>query len=78
MLDELARRARKLQGDWLGLEDFAQFLNLPVTDTLTQIHGLFDQVNTDRFKSGTAHFVFLQASKDANKSQTHLKVYIYN
>uniref|UniRef100_A0A3Q3XAD3 Lysophosphatidylcholine acyltransferase 1 n=1 Tax=Mola mola TaxID=94237 RepID=A0A3Q3XAD3_MOLML len=43
MLEELARRARKLQGDWLGLEDFAQFLNLPVTDTLTQIHGLFDQ-----------------------------------
>lgn len=45
-LEELARRARKLQGDRLALEDFAQFLNLPVTDTLTHIHRLFDQVNT--------------------------------
>lgn len=45
-LEELARRARKLQGDRLALEDFAQFLNLPVTDTLTHIHTLFEQVNT--------------------------------
>lgn len=45
-LEELARRARKQQGDRLALDDFAQFLNLPVTDTLTHIHRLFDQVNT--------------------------------
>lgn len=45
-LEELARRARKLQGGRLALKDFAQFLNLPVTDTLTHIHRLFDQVNT--------------------------------
>lgn len=45
-LKELARRARKLQGGRLALKDFAQFLNLPVTDTLTHIHRLFDQVNT--------------------------------
>ncbi len=51
VLEEQARRARKLQRDRLGLEDFAQFLNLPVTDTLTQVHSLFDQVNTDRFKA---------------------------
>ncbi|KAI3358370.1 hypothetical protein L3Q82_014810 [Scortum barcoo] len=43
VLEEQARRARKLQGDRLGLEDFAQFLSLPVTDTLTQVHSLFDQ-----------------------------------
>uniref|UniRef100_A0A8P4K673 Lysophosphatidylcholine acyltransferase 1 n=1 Tax=Dicentrarchus labrax TaxID=13489 RepID=A0A8P4K673_DICLA len=43
VLEEQARRARKMQGDRLGLEDFAQFLNLPVTDTLTQVHSLFDQ-----------------------------------
>lgn len=49
-LEELARRARKLQGDRLGLEDFAQFLDLPVTDTLAQVHSQFDQVNTDTFK----------------------------
>ncbi|XP_033493298.1 lysophosphatidylcholine acyltransferase 1 [Epinephelus lanceolatus] len=42
-LEELARRARKLQGDRLGLEDFAQFLDLPVTDTLAQVHSQFDQ-----------------------------------
>lgn len=43
VLEEQARRARKLQGERLSLEDFAQFLNLPVTDTLTQVHSLFDQ-----------------------------------
>ncbi|XP_044027667.1 lysophosphatidylcholine acyltransferase 1 [Siniperca chuatsi] len=43
VLEEQARRARKLQGGRLGLEDFAQFLNLPVTETLTQVHSLFDQ-----------------------------------
>lgn len=45
-LEELARRARKLQGARLAPEDFAQFLSLPVTDTLTHIHRLFDRVNT--------------------------------
>lgn len=49
-IDEQAKRARKLQGDRLSLEDFAQFLNLPVTDTLTQVQSLFDQVNTERLK----------------------------
>ncbi|KAM6903398.1 lysophosphatidylcholine acyltransferase 1 [Lycodopsis pacificus] len=43
VLEEQARRARKLQGDRLSLEDFSQFLNLPLTDTLTQVHSLFDQ-----------------------------------
>ncbi|KAG7245196.1 hypothetical protein INR49_023762, partial [Caranx melampygus] len=42
-IDDQAKRARKLQGDRLSLEDFAQFLNLPVTDTLTQVLSLFDQ-----------------------------------
>uniref|UniRef100_A0A3Q2QXF4 Lysophosphatidylcholine acyltransferase 1 n=1 Tax=Fundulus heteroclitus TaxID=8078 RepID=A0A3Q2QXF4_FUNHE len=44
VLEEEARRATKLQGDRLGLEDFAQFLNLPVTDALRQVHNLFDQM----------------------------------
>ncbi|XP_034017152.1 lysophosphatidylcholine acyltransferase 1 [Thalassophryne amazonica] len=43
VLEELASRARKLQGDRLDLENFAQFLNLPVTDALKQVHSLFDQ-----------------------------------
>lgn len=42
-MEEKVRKARKLQEVRLGLEDFAQFLNLPVTDTLTQVHSLFDK-----------------------------------
>ena len=49
VLEEQARRARKQQGERLSLEDFAQFLSLPVTDTLTQVHNLFDKVNTHTF-----------------------------
>lgn len=64
MLEEQARRARKLQGDRLGLDDFAQFLNLPVTDTLTQVHSMFDQVNTDRVKvQQSFYFIFLNRFK---------------
>uniref|UniRef100_A0A3B3VV12 Lysophosphatidylcholine acyltransferase 1 n=1 Tax=Poecilia latipinna TaxID=48699 RepID=A0A3B3VV12_9TELE len=48
-LDEEARRAAKLQGDRLGLEDFAQFLSLPVTDTLRQIHSLFHQIDVRHY-----------------------------
>ncbi|XP_026204610.1 lysophosphatidylcholine acyltransferase 1 [Anabas testudineus] len=43
VLEEQVRRARKLHRERLGLEDFAQFLNLPVTDTLTQVHSLFNE-----------------------------------
>ncbi|KAM4630252.1 lysophosphatidylcholine acyltransferase 1 [Polymixia lowei] len=43
VLEQLASRARKLCGDRLILEDFAQYLNLPVTDTLSQVHSLFNQ-----------------------------------
>ncbi|XP_028316842.1 lysophosphatidylcholine acyltransferase 1 isoform X1 [Gouania willdenowi] len=43
VLEEQARRARDLQGARLGLEDFAEFLKLPVTDTLQHVHSLFDQ-----------------------------------
>ncbi|KAF7668045.1 hypothetical protein LDENG_00035420 [Lucifuga dentata] len=43
LLQQQSGRARKLQGDRLSLEDFAQFLNLPVTDTLSQVHSFFHQ-----------------------------------
>uniref|UniRef100_A0A3P8Z8H7 Phospholipid/glycerol acyltransferase domain-containing protein n=1 Tax=Esox lucius TaxID=8010 RepID=A0A3P8Z8H7_ESOLU len=43
MLQLAANRARKLWGDRLGLEDFAQYLDLPVTDMLTELHGLFNR-----------------------------------
>ncbi|XP_074542971.1 lysophosphatidylcholine acyltransferase 1 [Halichoeres trimaculatus] len=43
-LEEQARRARKLQEEVrLSSDDFASFLNLPVTDTLTQVHSLFNK-----------------------------------
>ncbi|XP_030003303.1 lysophosphatidylcholine acyltransferase 1 [Sphaeramia orbicularis] len=41
-LEEVAKRARKLQGEGLSVEDLAQFLSLPVTDTLTEVHSLFN------------------------------------
>ncbi|KAK5855389.1 hypothetical protein PBY51_005491 [Eleginops maclovinus] len=43
LLQDQASRARELQGERLSLQDFSQFLNLPVTHTLTQVHSLFDQ-----------------------------------
>ncbi|XP_028256306.1 lysophosphatidylcholine acyltransferase 1 [Parambassis ranga] len=43
VFEEQARRARKLQGDRLGLEGFAQFLNLQITDMLRQIYSFFDE-----------------------------------
>ncbi|XP_056153941.1 lysophosphatidylcholine acyltransferase 1 [Lampris incognitus] len=43
MLEQQATRARKLHDDRLGQEDFALYLNLPITDTLSQVHSLFNQ-----------------------------------
>uniref|UniRef100_A0A8C7FQI5 Lysophosphatidylcholine acyltransferase 1 n=1 Tax=Oncorhynchus kisutch TaxID=8019 RepID=A0A8C7FQI5_ONCKI len=39
-----ASRARNIWGYRLGLEDFAQYLDLPVTDMLTELHSLFNQM----------------------------------
>ncbi|XP_076006094.1 lysophosphatidylcholine acyltransferase 1-like isoform X2 [Genypterus blacodes] len=47
MLEQHGSRVTNLQGYRLSLEDFAQFLNLPVTDKLTQVHNFFHQ-NDDR------------------------------
>lgn len=45
VLEEQADRVRTLKGDGLSLQDFAGFLDLPVSDTLTHVHNLFDRVN---------------------------------
>uniref|UniRef100_A0AAY4E363 EF-hand domain-containing protein n=1 Tax=Denticeps clupeoides TaxID=299321 RepID=A0AAY4E363_9TELE len=45
VLQDLASRAQKLWGDRLGLEDFAQHLNLPVSEQLQDIFALFDDVS---------------------------------
>uniref|UniRef100_A0A8D3BPE4 Lysophosphatidylcholine acyltransferase 1 n=1 Tax=Scophthalmus maximus TaxID=52904 RepID=A0A8D3BPE4_SCOMX len=37
------RAGARVKGDRLGLQDFGQFLDLPVTDTLAQVHRLFDK-----------------------------------
>lgn len=42
-LEEEATKARKLHGQWLSVESFAQCLDLPVSDTLRQTHSMFDQ-----------------------------------
>lgn len=42
-IEEEATKARKLQGEYLSVEGFAQCLGLPVSDTLRQVHSMFDQ-----------------------------------
>ncbi|XP_051999239.1 lysophosphatidylcholine acyltransferase 1-like [Xyrauchen texanus] len=42
-LQEYGNRAQKLQGERLSLEDFAQFLDLPVSDVLRDMFSLFDE-----------------------------------
>ncbi|XP_062302190.1 lysophosphatidylcholine acyltransferase 1 [Osmerus eperlanus] len=43
VLQQQASRARKLCGDRLGLEDFALYLNLPLSEAVRQLHHLLDQ-----------------------------------
>ncbi|KAA0702896.1 Lysophosphatidylcholine acyltransferase 1 [Triplophysa tibetana] len=43
LLQEYGLRAYKLQGERLSLEDFTQFLDLPVSDVLRDIFALFDE-----------------------------------
>ncbi|KAJ0065896.1 hypothetical protein NL108_000135, partial [Boleophthalmus pectinirostris] len=42
-LQEYGNKARKLEGQKLSLEDFAQFLDLPVSDMLRDMFALFDE-----------------------------------
>ncbi|KAI2655830.1 Lysophosphatidylcholine acyltransferase 1 [Labeo rohita] len=43
LLQDYGKRAAKLQGQRLSLEDFAQFLDLPVSDELRHMFALFDE-----------------------------------
>ncbi|KAL2080080.1 hypothetical protein ACEWY4_023873 [Coilia grayii] len=43
VLQEQGSRARKLWGDRLGLADFAQYVNLPVTDMLRDLFDMLDE-----------------------------------
>uniref|UniRef100_A0A672HX17 Lysophosphatidylcholine acyltransferase 1 n=1 Tax=Salarias fasciatus TaxID=181472 RepID=A0A672HX17_SALFA len=43
VLQEYGNRARKLEGQKLGLEDFAHFLDVPVSDMLRDMFALFDE-----------------------------------
>lgn len=49
VLQEFGNRARKLEGRKLDLDDFAQFLDVPVSDMLRDMFALFDEVNTETF-----------------------------
>lgn len=55
LLQDYGNRARKLQGERLSLEDFAQFLNLPVSDVLRDMFALFDEVNYLAFNTSTVY-----------------------
>uniref|UniRef100_M3ZSU6 Lysophosphatidylcholine acyltransferase 1 n=1 Tax=Xiphophorus maculatus TaxID=8083 RepID=M3ZSU6_XIPMA len=44
VLQEYGNRARKLEGQKLALEDFAHFLDVPVSDMLRDMFALFDEV----------------------------------
>lgn len=46
VLQEYGNRARKLEGQKLDLDDFAQFLDVPVSDMLRDMFALFDEVKT--------------------------------
>ncbi|KAM4539903.1 LOW QUALITY PROTEIN: lysophosphatidylcholine acyltransferase 1 [Odontesthes bonariensis] len=71
--EEQARRARKLQGDRLGLEDFGHFVNLPVTDTLRRVHDLFDQRGEGQID--VRHYVTaLSTARRPSKSMDTLKL----
>ncbi|XP_037549295.1 lysophosphatidylcholine acyltransferase 1 [Nematolebias whitei] len=70
---EQASRATKLCGDRLGLEDFAEFLNLPVTDTLKQVHNLFDQLGDGQID--IRHYIIaLSTVQRPSKSMETLKL----
>lgn len=43
LLQEYGNRARKLEGQKLSLDDFAQFLDVPVSDMLRDMFALFDE-----------------------------------
>nr|XP_019946696.1 PREDICTED: lysophosphatidylcholine acyltransferase 1-like [Paralichthys olivaceus] len=43
VLQEYGNRARKLEGQKLDLDDFAQFLDVPVSDMLRDMFALFDE-----------------------------------
>uniref|UniRef100_A0A3B4AJE4 EF-hand domain-containing protein n=1 Tax=Periophthalmus magnuspinnatus TaxID=409849 RepID=A0A3B4AJE4_9GOBI len=47
VLGRQAEEARRLRGEGLNVEDFAQRLGLSVSDKLRQVHGVFDQVETE-------------------------------
>lgn len=48
VLQEYGNRARKLEGQKLGLEGFAHFLDVPVSDMLRDMFGLFDEHEDNR------------------------------
>lgn len=59
VLQEYGNRARKLEGQKLDLDSFAQFLDVPVSDMLRDMFSLFDEVNPPESlhsKLGYAHF----------------------
>lgn len=49
VLQEEGKKARNLGGRKLSLEEFAEYLNLPVTETLQDVFALFEEVSRSMF-----------------------------
>lgn len=49
VLQDHGNRARKLEGQKMSLDNFANFLDVPVSDMLRDMFALFDEVKTDKF-----------------------------
>lgn len=57
VLQEYGNRARKLEGKKMGLDDFAHYLDVPVSDMLQDMFSLFDEVRMDNMFSVAATII---------------------
>uniref|UniRef100_A0A3B3ZZC7 EF-hand domain-containing protein n=1 Tax=Periophthalmus magnuspinnatus TaxID=409849 RepID=A0A3B3ZZC7_9GOBI len=69
-LQEYGNKARKLEGQKLSLEDFAQFLDFPVSDMLRDMFALFDEVLYNRIDIREYVIALSVACKPAKTMET--------
>ncbi|KAJ0000199.1 hypothetical protein NQD34_012041 [Periophthalmus magnuspinnatus] len=69
-LQEYGNKARKLEGQKLSLEDFAQFLDFPVSDMLRDMFALFDEHEDNRIDIREYVIAFSVACKPAKTMET--------
>ncbi|XP_055083747.1 lysophosphatidylcholine acyltransferase 1 [Periophthalmus magnuspinnatus] len=69
-LQEYGNKARKLEGQKLSLEDFAQFLDFPVSDMLRDMFALFDEHEDNRIDIREYVIALSVACKPAKTMET--------